>query len=36
LLATIVVLRHRPNIKRLLSGTEPRFGPGRPKDDPDN
>jgi acyl phosphate:glycerol-3-phosphate acyltransferase len=36
LLATIVVLRHRPNIKRLLSGTEPRFGPGRPKDAPDN
>ena len=25
-LAALVILRHRPNIQRLLAGTEPRFG----------
>jgi glycerol-3-phosphate acyltransferase PlsY len=26
LLGTLVILRHRDNIKRLLDGSEPRFG----------
>jgi len=34
LAAVLVFMRHSANIQRLLSGTEPRFGPGRPKDDP--
>jgi glycerol-3-phosphate acyltransferase PlsY len=26
ILAVMVIVRHRDNIKRLLAGTEPRFG----------
>jgi len=35
LIATVLFIRHRPNIKRLLSGTEPRFRIGPPKNDLD-
>jgi len=31
LAAAVVVLRHRASIRRLLSGTETRFGPGKPR-----
>ncbi len=31
LAAAVVVLRHKASIQRLLSGTETRFGPGKPK-----
>ena len=31
LAAALVVLRHRASIRRLLAGTETRFGPGEPK-----
>lgn len=34
--ATLLVIRQRGDIQRLLSGTEPRFRPGKPEDEPKN
>ena len=33
IVAMIIVLRHRPNLQRLVAGTEPRFGGRRGGDD---
>jgi glycerol-3-phosphate acyltransferase PlsY len=30
LLATVVILRHGPNLRRMMAGTEPRIGAGSP------